>query len=237
VDIERRIDSDMAVRRLVDSWLSRSVAGLPSSSDDDPGPRWVTGRDDGHGPRRRSGPDDDPGPDAGLEPESGAALDEFHGTEPAAVSAAGPGVASYGDPGQGARVVLAEIIGAGPGDHAAFAPGVVVNGAPWPMPGLAPDEDSRPDLGTGLDVPHAPAEVVIATARRVATSGRWTGPRPDPAPELRSVAEAMVLDEHPSASGWTLAERRDALDWIALIIARFGEDGVQRLVAELNEHH
>jgi hypothetical protein len=237
VDIERRIDSDMAVRRLVDSWLSRSVAGLPSSSDDDHGPR----RDDGHGPRRRTTPGDDPGPepaaasDPGLEPESGATSGEVHETEPDGVS--GPGVTSGGDPGQGARVVLAEIIGAGPGDHTAFAPGVVVNGAPWPMPGVAPEEDYGPDLGTGLDVPHAPAEVVIAAARRVATSGRWTGPRPDPAPELRSVAEAMVLDEHPSASGWTLAERRDALDWIALIIARFGEDGVQRLVAELNEHH
>jgi hypothetical protein len=155
VDIERRIDSDMAVRRLVDSWLSRSVAGLPSSSDEDAGPRWATGRDDGPAPPRRSGPDNEPGP----------------------------------------------------------------------------------DRGTGLDVPPAPVEVVIAAARRVATTGRWTGPRPDPAPELRSMAEAMVLDEHPSAPEWTLAERRDALDWIALVIDRFGEDGVQRLVAELNEHH
>jgi hypothetical protein len=190
VDIERRIDNDMAVRRLVDSWLSRSVAGLPSSSDDDPGPRWTTGRDDGPGPRRRTGPDDDPGS------EPGAASDDDLGAEP----------------------------------------GVVPNGDPWSVPGVALDDASGPDRGTGLDVPLAPAEVVIASARRIATAGRWIGPRPDPTPELRSVAEAMVLDEHPSSPEWTLAERRDALDWIALIIDRFGEDGVQRLVAELNEH-
>jgi hypothetical protein len=158
VDIERRIDSDMAVRRLVDSWLSRSVAGLPSGRDDDSPPLRSTGPD---APRR----------------------------------------------------------GAGPGDEA--------------EPGAGPDD--APGLGTGLEVPPAPAKNVIVAARHIATSGRWTGPWPDPAPEFRSVAEAMVLDEHPSAGEWTLAERRDALDWIARVIDRFGEDGVQRLVAELNE--
>ncbi|GAB2805415.1 hypothetical protein GCM10027176_07950 [Actinoallomurus bryophytorum] len=209
MDIERRINSDMAVRRLVDSWLSRSVAGLPSSSDD-PEPRWATGRDEGPAPRRGNGPDDEPGPASAEDGGSGpdAALDEA--AEP------GPGAVSDGRPG--------------------LDPGYVLNGDPWSVPGVAPSDDPGPDRGTGLDVPPAPAEVVIATARRVATSGRLVGPRPDPAPGLRSVAEAMVLDEHPSAPEWTLAERRDALDWIALIIARFGEDGVQRLVTELNEH-
>jgi hypothetical protein len=203
----------MAVRRLVDSWLSRSVAGLPSSSDDDPEPRWATGRDEGPAPRRRNGPGDDPGPEPGVSsddgPEPDVALDEVRGTEP--------------------RVA--------PGDHLGLDPAFVLNGDPWSVPGVALDDDPGLDRGTGLDVPPAPAEVVIATARRVATSGLWIGPRPDPAPGLRSVAEAMVLDEHPSAPEWTLAERRDALDWIALIIDRFGEDGVQRLVTELNEQH
>lgn len=163
MDKERRIDSDMAVRRLVDSWLSRSVAGLPSG--DDPGLGRGTGLDKDPGPERDTGLDDD----AGLER------------------------------------------------------------------GIGLDDDPGPDRGTGLDVPPAPAEDVIAAARHVATTGRRIGPRSDPAPELRTVAEVMVLDEHPSAREWTLAERRDALDWIALIIDRFGEDGVQRLVAELNE--
>jgi hypothetical protein len=71
VDIERRIDSDMAVRRLVDSWLSRAVAGLRPSSDDDPEARSGTGQEDGPGSRHND-PDDDPGP------ESSAASDDGH---------------------------------------------------------------------------------------------------------------------------------------------------------------
>ncbi len=51
---------------------------------------------------------------------------------------------------------------------------------------------------------------------------------------MRRLAEAMVVDEHPSAANWTAAERRDVLDWITLVIHRLGEDGLLRLVAELN---
>jgi hypothetical protein len=91
-----------------------------------------------------------------------------------------------------------------------------------------------PLAGTGLGVPPAPAGDVIAAARRVA-GGRVADATP-PAAGLRLIAEAMVLDEHPSASGWTEAERRDALHWITLVIHRFGEDGVQRLVTELHMH-
>lgn len=93
---------------------------------------------------------------------------------------------------------------------------------------------AEPSPATGLAVPPAPAEDVIAAARHLATEGRRTHPRVEPAPELRLIAEAMVLDEHPSAREWTAAERRDALDWITLVIHRFGEDGVQRLVGALN---
>ncbi|GLY73783.1 hypothetical protein [Actinoallomurus iriomotensis] len=101
----------------------------------------------------------------------------------------------------------------------------------------APEDDEADNawpggLGAGLDVPPAAAGEVIAAARRVAGDGRadaaW------PAPELRLIAETMVLDEHPSASEWTDAERGEALHWVTLIIHRHGENGVQRLIAELN---
>lgn len=91
-----------------------------------------------------------------------------------------------------------------------------------------------PEPATGLPVPPARAADVIAAARHLATAGRRTHPHVEPAPELRLLAEAMVLDEHPSAAEWTAAERRDALDWITLLIHRFGEDGVRRLVGALN---
>jgi hypothetical protein len=86
----------------------------------------------------------------------------------------------------------------------------------------------------GLAVPEAPAGEVIATARRLATRGRRPGPCAQPPSVLRVVAETLVLDAHPSAAGWTDAERREALDWVTLIIHRFGEDGIQHLVGELN---
>jgi hypothetical protein len=91
-----------------------------------------------------------------------------------------------------------------------------------------------PLAGTGLGVPPAPAGDVIAAARRVAGGG--VADATPPAAGLRLIAEAMVLDEHPSASGWTEAERRDVLHWITLVIHRFGEDGVQRLVTELQRN-
>lgn len=42
-----------------------------------------------------------------------------------------------------------------------------------------------------------------------------------------------MLDEHPSAARWPPAERAAAIGWIALLIDRFGDAGVQRLVAAL----
>jgi hypothetical protein len=96
-------------------------------------------------------------------------------------------------------------------------------------PDTPPGDQGR---GAGLGLPPAPAATVIAAACRVAGAGRRGGP--PPAPGLRLIAEAMVLDEHPSARGWTRADRHEVLDWITLIIDRFGEDGVRRLTAELS---
>jgi hypothetical protein len=89
-----------------------------------------------------------------------------------------------------------------------------------------------PAAGTGLDVPRAGAAEVIAVARRIAGGPARLAP---PAPGLRLVAEYMVLSEHPSARDWTGDERHEVLRWVTLIIQRQGEDGVQRLIAELNE--
>ncbi|MEU9041669.1 MULTISPECIES: hypothetical protein [unclassified Kitasatospora] len=89
---------------------------------------------------------------------------------------------------------------------------------------------------TGLGVPEASAEVVIAVARRLALravpQGRW---RPGSAPSgLLRVASALVVDEHPSASGWSAAERERLARWVAMLIEHRGEDGVEDLVRELN---
>ncbi|GHF63845.1 hypothetical protein GCM10018790_47210 [Kitasatospora xanthocidica] len=88
----------------------------------------------------------------------------------------------------------------------------------------------------GLGVPEAAADEVIAVARRLALravpDGRW---RPGSAPSgLLGVAAALVVDEHPSVSGWSAAERGRLATWVALLIEHRGEDGVQELVAALN---
>ncbi|MBT2448635.1 hypothetical protein J7F03_16360 [Streptomyces sp. ISL-43] len=51
--------------------------------------------------------------------------------------------------------------------------------------------------------------------------------------ELRLLAQALVVDEHPSAGRWTSTERLDVASWVALLLDRYGEDGVQWLVASL----
>ncbi|MEV7187781.1 hypothetical protein [Kitasatospora sp. NPDC093102] len=84
-----------------------------------------------------------------------------------------------------------------------------------------------------LPVPPVAAAEFTEVARGLATQGLESGPLPEPSPGQRRLAEAMVLDEHPSAGSWTPAERRAALDWTTLIVHRFGEDGVQRLIAAL----
>ncbi|MFD8756188.1 hypothetical protein ACFV0O_35200 [Kitasatospora sp. NPDC059577] len=88
---------------------------------------------------------------------------------------------------------------------------------------------------TGLGVPEAPAEEVIAVARRLALravpQGRW---RPGSAPPgLLGVASALVVDEHPSAAAWSAAERERLATWVAMLIEHRGEDGVQELLRAL----
>ncbi|MGF1428317.1 hypothetical protein [Kitasatospora sp. LaBMicrA B282] len=100
-----------------------------------------------------------------------------------------------------------------------------------------PEPAELPELAepaSGLAVPPAAADVVVAAARRLATEEDVAAEdlgAPDAG--LRLLAEVMVLDEHPSAATWTCAERTEVLDWLTLLIHRFGEDGVQRLVAAL----
>ncbi|MFE4518666.1 hypothetical protein ACFRMQ_31300 [Kitasatospora sp. NPDC056783] len=88
----------------------------------------------------------------------------------------------------------------------------------------------------GPAVPEGTAEEVIAVARRLALRAaperRW---RPRPAPVLLRVARALVVDEHPSAAEWPVAERQRLALWVAVLIEHRGEDGVQELLRELDE--
>ncbi|WP_369182159.1 hypothetical protein [Streptomyces sp. Y1] len=87
-----------------------------------------------------------------------------------------------------------------------------------------------------LAVPEQRAEVVIAVARRLALKAAprpGTGAGPNPAPELLSVAEALVVDEHPAAADWSAADRDRLVGWVAVLIEHRGEDGVQDLVRAL----
>ncbi|MDH6108923.1 hypothetical protein P3T36_006284 [Kitasatospora sp. MAP12-15] len=95
---------------------------------------------------------------------------------------------------------------------------------------LRPDEL---DFGGGLAVPAARAAEVIAAAESLARRGVGRGQLGVPPAELRRLAQALVVDQHPSAAGWTPAERRSAAHWVALLIERYGEDGVQRLLLAL----
>ncbi|MFE2725393.1 hypothetical protein [Kitasatospora sp. NPDC059327] len=90
-----------------------------------------------------------------------------------------------------------------------------------------------PGSGGGLPAPPAGGGEVAAAARRLALRGLDGAPSPAVPEGLRLVAEALVVDEHPSASGWTPLERAEAVKWVALLVHRFGEDGVQELAAAL----
>jgi len=85
----------------------------------------------------------------------------------------------------------------------------------------------------GLDVPPANAHVVIATARRLAVQGLSAGLSPMPSPRLYLLAQALVVDQHPSAHTWNERERARVAKWVAVLMERFGEDGVQLLTAAL----
>ncbi|GAA1392451.1 hypothetical protein GCM10009639_24040 [Kitasatospora putterlickiae] len=99
--------------------------------------------------------------------------------------------------------------------------------------GHGEDDDDRP--GGGWAVPPADGTVVVAAARRLAVDGLGRrGPRTAVPDGLRMIAEALVVDEHPSAARWTPLERAQAVEWVALLLHRFGEDGVAMLTADLS---
>ncbi|MFD9335088.1 hypothetical protein ACFWBF_11885 [Streptomyces sp. NPDC060028] len=96
---------------------------------------------------------------------------------------------------------------------------------------------------TGLDVPPGDAAAVAGAVRGLlglpsargglsALLGRSSLSAAGFA-ELRLLAQALVVDEHPSAARWTAAERLDVASWVALLLDRYGEDGVRWLVAAL----
>ncbi|WP_407917571.1 hypothetical protein [Kitasatospora sp. NE20-6] len=89
--------------------------------------------------------------------------------------------------------------------------------------------------GTGLAVPAADAPTVIGIARQLAIEGLEGASLPDPPAGLQLIAEALVVDEHPSAHSWTPEERVDLAQWVAVLVHRFGEDGVRRLSSRLSE--
>ncbi|GAB2749252.1 hypothetical protein GCM10010442_80150 [Kitasatospora kifunensis] len=86
-----------------------------------------------------------------------------------------------------------------------------------------------------LPVPEASAAEVIATAQRITRLGPSAEPcSPTPQPDLLRLATALVVDEHPSASSWSAADRGALSAWVAVLIERRGEDGVQHLIRALN---
>lgn len=88
--------------------------------------------------------------------------------------------------------------------------------------------------GEGLPAPPGGGREFAQAARRLALRGLDGSRLPAVPGGLRLVAEALVVDEHPSAARWTPLERAEAVEWVALLMHRFGEDGVQELIAELD---
>jgi hypothetical protein len=93
-------------------------------------------------------------------------------------------------------------------------------------------EDGDPLGGaiTGLDVPEAPASEVADALARLLGPARGADA---PEPEARLIARALVVDEHPSAARWSGSERRSVAELAAVLVARYGEEGVEALVREL----
>ncbi|MER7582792.1 hypothetical protein [Kitasatospora sp. NPDC097691] len=127
--------------------------------------------------------------------------------------------------------------GSGPGDEAtarrliaAWLAGEAAEPAPAPATGAERPAGAVP---TGWSVPPAAAREVIAVARRMALHGRQGRAWPVPGADHLLLARTLVVDEHPSAPTWSERERVELAGWIAVLVRRFGEDGVQRLTAVL----
>ncbi|MFI5620561.1 hypothetical protein [Streptomyces sp. NPDC051567] len=114
------------------------------------------------------------------------------------------------------------------GDEEAYEVRALPRG--W-LPGVGPEDgDPLGGVVTGLDVPEATAsEVADALARLLGPAS----PADAPGPEARLIARVFVVDEHPSAAGWSEGERRSVAELAAVLVARYGEEGVEALVREL----
>ncbi|MFJ9454147.1 hypothetical protein ACIRST_03620 [Kitasatospora sp. NPDC101447] len=132
--------------------------------------------------------------------------------------------------------------GSGPDDEAtarrliaAWLAGEAAEPAPAPAAGAERPAGAVPTgaVPTGWCVPPAAAREVIAVARRMALHGRQGRAWPAPGAEHLMLARALVVDEHPSAAAWSERERVELAGWIAVLVRRFGEDGVQQLTAAL----
>ncbi|MGW5848697.1 hypothetical protein ACWFQ8_12220 [Streptomyces sp. NPDC055254] len=101
---------------------------------------------------------------------------------------------------------------------------------------------------TGLDVPEAAASEVMDAVSRVLGLSTAPGGRPVMSPaalaalsgqsaalfgELCLLVRVLVVEEHPSAAGWTEDERRAVACWISVLIGRRGDDGVEAILREL----
>ncbi|TVZ76761.1 hypothetical protein [Streptomyces sp. BK340] len=130
------------------------------------------------------------------------------------------------------------------GEHEAETVSLLVRS--W-VAGSSPLADPGRALGTGLPVPRAQALEVIESARSLAVLGLTDGCPAVSSPalvrsqlgdarfsELCLIADALVVGQHPSVAEWTAGDYRVAVEWTAVLIQRWGEDGVQRLVAELS---
>ncbi|GAA2679942.1 hypothetical protein GCM10009864_60330 [Streptomyces lunalinharesii] len=113
-----------------------------------------------------------------------------------------------------------------------------------PDPPEAPE--SELPLGTGLPVPPADAATVIDAARSVAA--RYWHDEVEELPELVRgrlgeedfsqlclLADALVIGEHPSAHTWSEQELQRTAAWVAVLMDRLGEDGVQQLISVLTQ--
>ncbi|MFF0205159.1 hypothetical protein [Streptomyces sp. NPDC005017] len=99
------------------------------------------------------------------------------------------------------------------------------------LPGVGPqDVDPLGGAVSGLDVPQATAYEVTGAILRLLGSAHPAGA---PNPRARLIARVFVVDEHPSAAGWSEGERRSVAWLAAVLVAWYGDEGVTALVREL----
>ncbi|MEV4560468.1 hypothetical protein AB0K51_26215 [Kitasatospora sp. NPDC049285] len=99
-----------------------------------------------------------------------------------------------------------------------------------------PAADAQLDV-PALDVPPGDAATLIGAVRDLlGPTARHAAPRELSTladrrfTELRLLAESLVLDEHPSVGSWSLPDRYQAGCWLAVLIERRGDAGVEHLL-------